>query len=161
MIRTEVVCASTDCFFQSQWDGVLSNQKRFSLLCFSNPRSKMSQVQHFMGSCIVHLILFKSCSSFIFWFPCLTGDIDNKWSMLKTPCTQQVSNYVLCFLLWVQVRLDLPINLPNWLINRATQEISVHFYTLYFCVQLFIHSHAVAYSIKSDWWNALYNILAT
>jgi hypothetical protein len=54
--------------------------------------------------------------------------------MLKTPHIQQVSNYVLCFFLWIQVRLDLPVNLPNWLIFGTIEEIDPN---LFHSIQFF------------------------
>jgi hypothetical protein len=44
---------------------------------------------------------------------CLTGDIDDKWPILKTPRTRQVSNYGFVSLSWVQVRLGLLVNLSK------------------------------------------------
>jgi hypothetical protein len=37
-------------------------------------------------------VLFIVRSWFLLIF-CLTGDIDNKWLMLKTPCIYKISNY--------------------------------------------------------------------
>jgi hypothetical protein len=51
--------------------------------------------------------------------------------VLKTPCTQQVSNCVLCFLLWVQVRLDLPVNLPNRLLLEQHKRDFFYTFTLF------------------------------
>jgi hypothetical protein len=41
----------------------------------------------------------------------LIGDTNNKGLMLKTPRTWQVSNYIFVSLSWVQVRLNLPVDL--------------------------------------------------